>query len=562
MAARLIGEEGRAAGQVLDLEIGEMWTVGRDPDEAMLVIEDPAVSRRHAICRATPEGYLLENLSETNPLSVNGRELLEPHLLVEGDQVKIGDTLFRFSVVEEAEEEEYDTLFGEPGPIKEAKVDLEAGARWLVKVITGPNTGAELTLQAGRTYTLGTDPATCDIVFHDLSVSRQHARVRVSEDEELEIEDLHSRNGVTIDGTSVAGSSPLKGNQVVALGTSSFVIIDREEARETLVPTPPKLPEAEPPPKEKAPEEKKKERPVLSGGAFILVLVAVGLIVIAVAGSLSLFKAEDVVVKHRDFNKELKVALAEFPDVRFTYNPSTGKLFLLGHVLTPVDKSELLYNLQGLGFINDIDDNVVVDQNIWEEFNAILSKHLQWTGVSMYASEPGQFVLSGYLETREQAVTLQDYLRINFPYLELLDDQVTVEEVLLEEVESALIQGGFASVRPELANGQVTLTGYIGRKEAKPFEVVVKEVKGMHGVRQVRNFVVLLADEQTVIDLTGRFNVQGFSMHDDATVNVLIDGRILARGDTFEGMEVVSIKSNAIILEKDGVKYKINYEQN
>ncbi len=555
--ARLVGEEGRAAGISFDFVGADEWSIGRDPDEATLVLEDPSVSRRHAICRQTPAGFLLENLSATNPLSVNGRELMEPQLLKEGDQVKIGDTLFRFTA-EKSDEIEYEEFLEEPTPIGE-RVDLKETGRWLVKVVTGPNTGAELALHAGRTYTLGTDPATCEIVFHDLSVSRQHARLAIADDETVTIEDIHSRNGVLVDGETVEGLTPLRGNQVVSVGTSSFVLIDREEAQETLMSAAPKQKREEAP--AEVAVEKKKERPILSGGAFILMLVAAAIIVIAVAGSVSLFRDDDVVTKHRDYDKELATALAEFSDVRFTYNPATGKLFLLGHVLTPVDKSELVYNLDGLQFIEEVEDNVVVDQYIWEEYNAIISKHPAWVGVNMYSPTPGTFVLNGYLARREQKVTLQDYLSINFPYVGLLVDQVVVEEVLIEEIHSKLIGAGFSSVGPELANGQVTLTGFIGRGEASKFERAVDEVKGLQGVRQVRNFVVLLADEQSVVDLTGRYNVQGFSTHDDATVNVLIDGRILARGDTFEGMEVVSIKSNAIILEKDGVKYKINYEQ-
>ena len=46
----------------------------------------------------------------------------------------------------------------------------------------------------------------------------------------------------------------------------------------------------------------------------------------------------------------LSQALQEFPEVEFSLNPSNGKLFILGHVMTEVDHQEMLYLLRGLPF--------------------------------------------------------------------------------------------------------------------------------------------------------------------------------------------------------------------
>ncbi len=97
MAAEFIAEEGPLKGLILALEEGDEWVIGRDPDLCDLVVEDPKVSRRHAICRMTSSGYLLENLSDTNMVLVNDRTISEPSLLKEGDRIQIGSTLFRFS---------------------------------------------------------------------------------------------------------------------------------------------------------------------------------------------------------------------------------------------------------------------------------------------------------------------------------------------------------------------------------------------------------------------------------------------------------------------------------
>ena len=96
MAAKLVAEEGLLKGLVLSLEDGDQWIIGRDPDACQLLVEDPSTSRKHLICRTSPEGILVENLSETNPTEVNEEKIKEPRLLRNGDAVKIGDGTFRF----------------------------------------------------------------------------------------------------------------------------------------------------------------------------------------------------------------------------------------------------------------------------------------------------------------------------------------------------------------------------------------------------------------------------------------------------------------------------------
>src|ERR1700689_600195 len=104
MAAYLIAEEGPLSGLIVRFEQGEEWILGRDPDEAGQVLEDPMVSRKHVICRLTPEGYLLENLSAVNPATQNGKVITEPILLREGDIIQIGSTFFRFTEMDPAKQ--------------------------------------------------------------------------------------------------------------------------------------------------------------------------------------------------------------------------------------------------------------------------------------------------------------------------------------------------------------------------------------------------------------------------------------------------------------------------
>lgn len=604
MAARLIAEAGPIDGQIIALIEDEEWTLGRDPDLATVLLEDATVSREHLRIRLTTGGFLAENLSETNPTLLNGQPMTAPHLLEEGDLLQVGTSRFQYTTIEEKapipqtpreeerlsppdeEEEHYETLYEEISeeeiPLT-AEVSHEGLGRWLLKVVSGPNAGAELSLQKGRPYLIGTDAGSCDVVFHDLSVSRQHARLQVGLNEELTIEDLHSRNGVIINGQKAEGRVLLQGNAMVALGTTHFLVIDREGAAETVIsalpPPAPKLPQpewteaaqaAELPPF--APEGaaaafalerevKRQAQPILSGGMILLIIVALSLLTVVVVATLSLFSTSQVQVTPTDYNKEIQSALQGFKGVRYTFNPATGSLFLMGHVLTPVDKSELLYNLQALNFIAETDDNVVVDQYIWQETNQLLAKNPDWTGVSMHSTQPGVFVIGGYLQTRQQAASLADYLRLSFPYVDQLENQVVVEEVLLDDIQATLQNAGLYGVTPQLSNGELTLTGNISPDETSKLKQTVAELQQTPGVRVIRNFVVVVQPQDAVTDISSKYKVTGYSTHDNATVNVLINGQILSRGDTLDGMTLVSIQSNAVYFEKDGVKYRIDYSQ-
>jgi pSer/pThr/pTyr-binding forkhead associated (FHA) protein len=242
MAAQFIAEEGPLKGLVLALDEGDEWTIGRDIDQCNLLLEDPMASRRHLLCRKSDRGYVIENLSETHPVLVNGAPLEGLYLLHESDLVKVGATLFRFYLHAPVEAEpigqaeaKQETIYEEEQEGEEPiHFDLSMSSRFLVKVIAGPNTGAEFALDPGRSYTLGTDSTTCDIVFHDLSVSREHGRIAISEEGELIIEDLDSRNGIIVERERIIGSKRFFPNTVITVGTTSFLVLDREAEAMTI----------------------------------------------------------------------------------------------------------------------------------------------------------------------------------------------------------------------------------------------------------------------------------------------------------------------------------------
>lgn len=577
MAGYLIAEEGPLAGLVVRFEEGEEWILGRDPDEVSIVLEDPMVSRKHVICRLTAEGYILENLSSVNPATQNGKVITEPVLLREGDILQIGSTFFRFTEQTPsffAEPSEEISLPQEAEAIEEkedlSSVNVEPGGevRWLLKVISGPNSGAEFAMQRGSTYILGKDPTLCDIVFQDLSVSRQHARLILDEENNIFIEDLGSRNGVLINGQLITEKHPVSSQDLVALGTTSFLMIDREQIHETII-SPPSAPAikaeeempamAEPGPEEAAPIKRDWKEMVIPKKHLIFAGIFILALIIGFAGFMALFRAETVVVQMPNETDTIRKAIAGFNEVQFSYNPANGQIFLIGHVLTSVDREELLYKVQNLPFIKSVKDNVVIDELVWENINALLMTNSDWIGVSVYSSTPGKFVIRGYVQTLDQLTALSDYMNINFPYVDKLENLVVVETNLQTQIQSMLVAKGFSGVTFQLSDGELVLSGRVDQRQAMAFNDLIDQLKSTRGLRLVKNFVVFTTAETSRIDISSQYKVTGYSKKDDQNMFVVVNGKILSIGEMVDGMTITSILPNMVLLEKDGLKFRINY---
>ena len=67
------------------------YKIGRRPDNR-IVLPDLTVSRLHARLFYDTPGrcWLLENLSQTNPVRINLEKITRPHILFDGDRISIG----------------------------------------------------------------------------------------------------------------------------------------------------------------------------------------------------------------------------------------------------------------------------------------------------------------------------------------------------------------------------------------------------------------------------------------------------------------------------------------
>jgi len=479
--------------------------------------------------------------------------------------------------------ERQDTHFDEDADSSLAEIDfsfIESG-RWLLKVINGPNYGAEFSMQTGNVYTLGTDPLTCDLVFYDNSVSRQHARVSISTEDTLSIEDLNSRNGVLVNGEAITEKKMIQPSDIISLGTTSFVIYDREGEMKTIV-SPFLLPsilkvlqqevksetptetvqktaapvEAAPPPVQPAPPPPKQRHL----GPYIILAGIIGLFVIASIGTSTLFKETPVTKEvHENADELIKHALQPFPAVRWTYNKTNGGLLLLGHVATVAEKNQMLYNLDMLSFVKVIDDaGIIIDEGVWNEVNSLLASNPAWSGIAIYSPTAGQFIINGELKTRKQAEQLSAYLGVNFPYLDLLKKQIVVEEDIINQAQIWLKQANLQDITVAMSTGEVTLNGNIPSEKRNELNGIVEKIKHIPGVRVVSNSVRNQTAETGIMDLSDHYLVTGKSRVGDK-FTVVINGRFLSEGDDLDGMTITKITADRITLKKDRDEFRINY---
>ena len=82
-----------------NVAVGNELTIGRRSD-CHIVIAEKTVSRRHGLIYSAEGQFMIRNLSQTNPIRLNDRELQHGDFasLKEADVIKIGPTSFEVSL--------------------------------------------------------------------------------------------------------------------------------------------------------------------------------------------------------------------------------------------------------------------------------------------------------------------------------------------------------------------------------------------------------------------------------------------------------------------------------
>jgi pSer/pThr/pTyr-binding forkhead associated (FHA) protein len=207
-------------------------SLGRGEDND-IVIEDPAISRRHLVFRHEADGVTVEDCGSRNGTVFNGAPLKKA-VLTHGAELHIGECLIRFlgsaapaesgRDVESGEETivRPTTDYPEPAPAEAAEPEPGPSpdqSAWVLEVVRPDGSHNRVPLTASLT-TIGR--AKADLVIVDTKVSRRHGELEVST-EGVIYRDTGSTNGSLLNGRAVT-SALLKVGDVLKLGETSLTI--------------------------------------------------------------------------------------------------------------------------------------------------------------------------------------------------------------------------------------------------------------------------------------------------------------------------------------------------
>ena len=215
--------------------------------------------------------------------------------------------------------------------------------------------------------------------------------------------------------------------------------------------------------------------------------------------------------------------------------------------------------LNQLPFLKNVEDTVVIDELVWQNANALIQTNPNWKGILIQAIAPAEFVLRGYLETIDQQAELLEYIALNFTYLNQLKNELVINALIQQRVQSILTRSGFGTVSFNYSMGELVLSGPVEKGQERTFKKIVDEITEIKGVENVESIITFTSESSARIDISSKYQVNGSSIKDGIEAFVLINGRILSKGKMLDGMLITAITSKEILLEKDGVKYKIDF---
>ncbi len=98
-SARLVAVSGPCAGH--EFALSGPIRIGREPGREICLDSDPTVSRRHAVIQPGAGGFVLQDEGSSNGTYVNGARVVT-HALQPGDEIRIGSSVFRIAMGDEA----------------------------------------------------------------------------------------------------------------------------------------------------------------------------------------------------------------------------------------------------------------------------------------------------------------------------------------------------------------------------------------------------------------------------------------------------------------------------
>jgi pSer/pThr/pTyr-binding forkhead associated (FHA) protein len=181
--------------------VGARLAIGRDSSQCQLVLDDEAISARHAYIERADQEFAIYDWGSRNGTYVND-EPVANRPLHHGDTIRVGRTVLQFCDDRPADSAPTELL------------DMGTSVVRLV-VLDGPNAGTNVLITRLDTW-IGRGKQN-EVVLDTPTVSRRHASVRF-DGLDYHLVDAGTPNGTWLDETRVLGSAPLRPGQVIRVG--------------------------------------------------------------------------------------------------------------------------------------------------------------------------------------------------------------------------------------------------------------------------------------------------------------------------------------------------------
>lgn len=221
-------------------------------------LPDPTVSSSHASIRVHQTGYAAFDEGSTNGTFVNGTRIAagRPKPLRSGDVVQVGAFAIAVEVavaVPASTSAEQTAAMARRLAREILEGRGEAPGAPTLTVLNGPAEGRVVTVpEPPGALRIGRDEG-CDLALSDADLSREHALVRRGDDGTW-IEDLGSKNGVSVNGRAV-DRRRLRDRDEIELGKTTLFFADPEAVALRALEKEPDAKPAGPPPSIGAPPE-------------------------------------------------------------------------------------------------------------------------------------------------------------------------------------------------------------------------------------------------------------------------------------------------------------------
>lgn len=439
--------------------------------------------------------------------------------------------------------------------------------RYLLKIIGGPNQGAEVALGDGEII-IGSSPE-CDLILSDTLVSAKHVKVVVSGDT---VSFLPLELPVYLNGEEVPKElQKLDFFKFVSLGTTHFVIgpmggewpsltaADIPVLKKKEVPAPGGGVEGpgaegakvatgagEELPKETKPFYKRSLYVYSAAGGLLFLMLVAFMVPILLIKPPTITKEQ---AKPADIAADMRELLkSEGYADKVTITPNKGMFIIQGWVNSNQQKDAIINLLSDYANITDI--RVYSQEQVGQAIRDILAT--KGLPLAVESLGPGKVRISGYAGDTSTWEAIRDELKRDVVGIKYIEESVLTEEKIVQIIQQALKQfeiGDKISLIPQ--NGFLLAKGMLTRKDIPILKDAMEHIQKKIGFPiPIKNQVLVSESEKVYLDT----KIESIIIGDGNNAIITTQGgQKLFKGGILPGGYIIEdIGRKGIVLRKNG----------